>query len=114
MLTSSSGAKILGVFLRVVDHRELSFASDGELLRCHTLSHRIVDKVHAVFNKPFVRIQDILPGRKVIVGICPVKQLVEMNLLAHEGDSRKRVAMRAGERVLRRADVVVVKVGSSA
>ena len=94
-----------------MNHRKLFLASDGEFLSGHTLFHRIVDEAYVMLNETLVGIKHILSGRKVIVGIRPVNQLVEMNMLTHESYPGKRVAVRAGERVLHRADVVVVKMG---
>ena len=103
--------KVFGELLRVVHHHKLPLAPDGEFLHCHSVLRGVVDEVDVMLDKSLVRVEDIVSGRKTVVRICPVNQLVEMNMLAHEGDSGKRVAVRAGNRILYRADVVVMKMG---
>ena len=103
--------EVFGESPRVVHHHKLPLAPDGELLHRHSVLRGIVDEVDVMLDETLVRVEDIVPGRKIVVRICPVNQLVEMNILAREGDSGKRVAVRARNRILYRADVVVMKMG---
>ena len=92
-------------------HRELPLAPDGEFLHRCAVLRGIVDEVDVMLDKSLVRVEDIVSGWKIVVRIVPVNQLVEMNMLTHECDSGKRIAVRARNSILYRADVVIVKMG---